>query len=321
MMIHPPQIEPLKLATWPTPVEPASRLAVALGLGPDDLWIKRDDLTGVGAGGNKLRKLQYTCADALRARATTLVTSGAAQSNHARLTAAVAARLGLRCVLVLDGEPPREPRGNVILDHLAGANVTWAGRTDAQGLELQVDSVVTDLRNRGEAPYVIPFGGSTPLAAYGYVDGASELIAQLPAIDNVVVAVGSGATMAGLVARLGSGRVIGIDTGAVPDATRTVTNILAGMCPRSEHVNQLQINHGQVGEGYGTLTPAADRAMALAAQTEGIFLDPTYTARALAGLTELVAKGQIRTGQRTVFLHTGGLPGLFGHAQLSHLTG
>jgi L-cysteate sulfo-lyase len=307
------------LSSWPTPLERAPRLAVRLGLAADDLWIKRDDLSSLGGGGNKTRKLQHTCADALRAGATTLVTSGAAQSNHARLTAAAAARLGLRCVLVLGGQPPAVAQGNLVLDHLAAATLIWAGPVDPQALHDRVLSAAEEARERGEVPYVVPFGGSSSLSALGYVDAAVELEAQLPGIDHVVVAVGSGATMAGLVSHLGVQRVVGIDTGAVPDAAAVVREIVGGMSSPRTELDGLQIHGNQVGGGYATLTKQARDAMFLAAQTEGLYLDPTYTARALAGLVELVADGQIVAGQRTVFLHSGGLPGLFGHPQLSEL--
>lgn len=322
--------EPVLLSTWPTPLERAPRLAVRLGLAADDLWIKRDDLTSLGGGGNKVRKLQYTCGDALRAGATTLVTSGAAQSNHARLTAAAAARLGLKCVLVLGSQPPSVTQGNLVLDHLAAASLVWAGHQDQQALHDRVLAAADDARDRGEVPYVVPFGGSSSLSALGYVDAAVEIEAQLPGIDQVVVAVGSGGTMAGLVAQLGVRRVVGIDTGAGPDAASAVRDIVEGMSSPlagvdglagPDGLDGLQINRNQIGDGYATLTPAARDAMLLAARTEGLFLDPTYTARALAGLAELVADGKVVAGQRTVFLHTGGLPGLFGHPQLGELLG
>jgi D-cysteine desulfhydrase len=318
-MIDSSAIAPLVLGTWPTPLERTPRLAVSLGLREGDLWIKRDDLTGLGGGGNKIRKLQYTCADAIRLGATTLITSGAAQSNHARLTAAAAARLNLRCVLVLEGAAPPVPQGNLILDHLAAAEVIWSAAVTRDQLRDRVDIAAREVQDRGGSPYVIPFGGSNTLAVHGYLDGAQELEAQLPGIDHVVVAVGSGATMAGLVAWIGADRVVGIDTGAVPDATNVVRNLVASVSGAEVEPNQLQIHRGQIGQGYDSLTPAAKRAMRLAAQTEGLFLDPTYTARALAGLTELIANGHIQSGQRTVFMHTGGLSGLFGHRQLTEL--
>lgn len=311
---------PIELGTWPTPVEPAPRLAAAIGLSADALWIKRDDLTGLGGGGNKLRKLRYTCAQALAAGATALITTGAPQSNHARLTAAVAARLGLRSVLVLGGEPPDVLQGNLALDRLAGAELAWVADPAPDRVRREVERQAQRVRDGGGVPYVIPFGGSSSFAALGYVDCGTELLAQVPRLDHVVVAFGSGGTMAGLVACLGAERVIGIDSGAVPDPRATLGELLDGMPGGHVPRTTLQIDEGQVGAGYATLAPGAAAAMRLAARTEGIFLDPTYTARALAGLAALVASGRIKPGDRTVFLHTGGLPGLFGHPGLPHLT-
>ncbi|MET0493906.1 MAG: pyridoxal-phosphate dependent enzyme [Actinoplanes sp.] len=288
-------IIPIPLATWPTPLEPALRLAMALGL--DELWIKRDDLTGLGGGGNKVRKLQYSCAQAVKAGAITLVTTGAPQSNHARLTAAAAARLGLHCTLVLAGSPPPAPRGNLILNDLAGAAVVWAGDTPTAEVAAAQDG------------YVIPFGGTSAFSARGYVDCARELLAQLPELDTVVVALGSGGTMAGLVAELGPERVLGVDTGALPDPRATVSGLLDEM-GAAVRPDDLRINGGQIGAGYAALTDSVRAALRLAARTEGLFLDPTYTGRALAGLAAAPLPG------RTVFLHSGGLPGLFGHPAL-----
>lgn len=285
-----PVIEPISLGTWPTPVEPAPRLARTLGL--RDLWFKRDDLGGLGGGGNKIRKLEYACAQAIQAGAGTVITSGGPQSNHARLTAAAAARLGLRCVLVLGG-PEREGRGNLLLDGLAGAEVRWAGDTP-------LDEAVE--RERGDA-FVIPLGGSSPVTIEGYAACGRELRAQLPEFDAVVVALGSGGTMAGLVKELGPERVVGVDTGALPDPRTAVAALLGG----SIAPERLRIDHGQVGAGYAALTDPVREALALVARTEGVFLDPTYTGRAMASL---IAGGP---GDRIVFLHTGGLPGLFGH--------
>jgi L-cysteate sulfo-lyase len=284
---------PIVLGSWPTPLEAAPRLAAALGL--PHLEIKRDDLIGLGGGGNKVRKLEYTCGEALAAGAATLVTAGAAQSNHARLTAAAAARLGLRCVLVLAGEAPRPYRGNLVLDSLAGAEVVWAGSTPLTDA-LQVEA------SRHDRPYVIPFGGSTPASAQGYVDCAAEIEKQHPGFDRVVVAVGSGGTMAGLVRALGPDRVHGVDVGAVPDARAAVAGLAGDVDPAALH-----IDGNQIGAGYATLTERVREALKLAARTEGLFLDPTYTGRAMAGLIA----GGIPTDGTTVFLHSGGLPGLF----------
>jgi L-cysteate sulfo-lyase len=308
------------LGSWPTPLEPAPRLAAAVGLAADALWVKRDDLTGLGGGGNKVRKLQYTCAQALAAGATTVITSGAPQSNHARLTAAAAARLGLPSVLVLQGQEPEVPAGNLVLDLLAGARLVWTGPATAVQVRREVERQADQVRQAGGIPHVIPFGGSNSYAAQAYVDCSAELLAHLPDLDHVIVAFGSGATMAGLVAGLGAERVIGIDTGAVPDPRATLNELLDGMPDVRVRRADLQLDRGQVGAGYAALTPAAREAMMLAARTEGIFLDPTYTARALAGLIARVAGGSIKRDDRTVFMHTGGLPGLFGHPDLPRLT-
>jgi D-cysteine desulfhydrase len=305
------------LGSWPTPLEPAPRLAAAVGLAAGALWVKRDDLTGLGGGGNKVRKLQYTCAQALAAGATTVIISGAPQSNHARLTAAAAARLGLRSVLVLQGEEPEVPAGNLVLDLLAGARLVWMGPATAEQTRREVQRQAEKVRQDGGIPHVIPFGGSNSYAAQAYVDCSAELLAellaQLPGLVHVIVAFGSGATMAGLVAGLGAGRVIGIDTGAVADPDARLNELLDGMPDVRVRRADLQLDDGQVGAGHAALTPAAREAMRLAARTEGIFLDPTYTARALAGLIARVAGGRIKREDRTVFMHTGGLPGLFGH--------
>ena len=307
----------IPLSTWPTPLEPAPRLAVALGLRPDDLRVKRDDLSGLAGGGNKIRKLEYTCAAAVEAGAEVLVSSGAPQSNHARLTAAAGARLGLAVTLVLEGEPPSAEQGNLVLDRLLGADVVWAGEVDAAGLATAVEDRAQQLRAAGRRVHVIPFGGSSPLAAHGYLDGARELEQQEPELDHLVVALGSGGTMAGLVAGLGPERVLGVHTGAVADAEATVQGLLSGMGVPVGGALRLRLD--QVGAGYATLTEPVRDALRLAARTEGLVLDPTYTGRALAGLVAAVAEGEIRSGQRVVFLHTGGLPGLFGHPDAARL--
>ncbi|MGK5683353.1 pyridoxal-phosphate dependent enzyme [Actinoplanes sp. URMC 104] len=284
-------VEPLPFGAFPTPLEPAPRLAAELGLG--ELWIKRDDLIGLGGGGNKARKLRYTCAEALAAGATTLVTTGAPQSNHARATAATAARLGLGCVLVLAGEPAPRVAGNVLLDRLAGAELVWAG-------DRPTDEVAAAEAARRTGSFLVPFGGSSPTSVHAYAECARELDAQAT-FDRVVVAVGSGATMAGLVLGLGAGRVLGFDTGATPDPDAAVRRLLA------DDPGELTIDRSQVGPGYATVTDPVRAALRLAASREGLFLDPIYTGRAMAGLAATAVPGE-----RVVFLHSGGVPGLFG---------
>jgi 1-aminocyclopropane-1-carboxylate deaminase/D-cysteine desulfhydrase-like pyridoxal-dependent ACC family enzyme len=295
--------------TGPTPVEAAPRLAVALGLDAADLVIKRDDLIGLGAGGNKVRKLQVTMGHALDAAADVVVTTGAAQSNHARLTAAAGARLGLKVVLVLGGDAPETDRGNVLLDRLLGAEIIWSGDRSPEEVADQVEHD----RSRGRV-HRIPFGGSSPASAEAYVSGGNEILGQVPDVRHVVVAVGSGGTMAGLVTALGAERVLGVDSGAVDDARSTVHALVKGMRPGTRiAADALRIDGTQVGEGYEHLGHPTRSALLLAARSEGLVLDPTYSGRAMAGLVAAVASGEIRRGEKVVFLHTGGLPGLFGH--------
>ncbi|MFE7753226.1 D-cysteine desulfhydrase family protein [Streptomyces sp. NPDC057428] len=302
------------LGTWPTPLEPMPRLGRALGLGAGDLWIKRDDLVGIGGGGNKVRKLEWTCGAALAEGATVLVTTGAPQSNHARLTAAAGARLGLEVVLVLAGTPGSSSSGNLALDGLFGATVVWAGDVDDRELSAAAKDVVARLRRQGAVPALIPFGGSSVAGARGYEECGREILAQAPDLSTVVVAVGSGGTMAGLIASLGETRVMGVHCGAVPDPGRTVAELASGLMGRDCPAESLRLRLDQVGEGYGSLTQAAHAALTVTARTEGIVLDPVYTGRALAGLIAAVEEGVVQPGQRTVFLHSGGMAGLFGHA-------
>jgi D-cysteine desulfhydrase len=303
------------LSSWPTPLQPAPRLAAALGLAPDDLWVKRDDLTSF-AGGNKVRKLEHLVGEAEAGGATVLVTSGGVQSNHARMTAAAAAVRGLQAVLVLSGDVDPARAGNLALEALFGARVVVLGA--GEDVDARVAAVADELRAAGQVPAVLPLGGSTPTGARGYLDCAAELTEQLPDLGTVVVAVGSGGTMAGLVAGLGTERVLGVDTGAVPDPVERVTALATALgAPDGE----LRLRRDQVGAGYGVLTAAAAAAMTTAARTEGLVLDPVYTGKALAGLAAAVAEGSVRPGHRTVFLHSGGLPGLFGHPYAAQLAG
>jgi D-cysteine desulfhydrase len=293
-------------------------LARHIGLGTDDLWIKRDDLTGLGAGGNKVRKLEHLCASALEHGATVLVTSGAAQSNHARLTSAAACRIGLRCCLVLAGESPSLSQGNVALDGLMGAEIVWAGPGTDVELVQRTRDVAEELTDAGEIVELIPYGGSSVSGAYGYVECGQELLRQRPDLEHVVVAVGSGGTMAGLVAALGADRVLGVDAGAVEDPADRIEDLVQGLraldtVPAPASAGPLRLRRDQVGPGYGILTTTARDALLAAARCEGMVLDPVYTAKALAGLAAAVAEGDIERGENVVFVHTGGLPGLFGH--------
>jgi D-cysteine desulfhydrase len=306
------------LGVWATPVEPAPRLAERIGLDAVDLWIKRDDWLGFGGGGNKLRKLEFLCRDAIDRGATVLVTTGAAQSNYARLTAASARRLGLNVVLVLAGDGRDAGSGNLTLDGVFGAEIHWAGEVKREELDAVAAQVAEELSQRGERPALLPYGGSNALGARGYLQCAAEIAEQAPDAQHIVVAAGSGATMAGLVAGLGADRVFGVDAGAVTDIEPRVKTIVAQLVDagHAQHAvgdEGLRLDRGQIGSGYERMTSRARHAIFDAGSCEGLVLDPVYTAKAFAGLRQSVADGAIVAGERVVFLHTGGLPGLFGH--------
>jgi L-cysteate sulfo-lyase len=219
-------------------------------------------------------------------------------------------------VLVLGGTALAGRPGNLALDELLGAEIVLADGLSGAQLDDRVGEVADRLRARGEVPAVLPFGGSSAVGARGYVACAAELEQQAPDATHVVVAVGSGGTMAGLVAGLGQERVLGIDTGATTDPVERVAAIVTELGGRAD---RLRLDRDQVGDGYGRLTPAAASAMRTAARTEGLLLDPVYTGKALAGLAAATAEGIVRPGERTVFVHTGGLPGLFGHPYAAEL--
>jgi L-cysteate sulfo-lyase len=303
----------LILGHWPTLLEAAPRLSRAIGLEEDDLWIKRDDLGGLGGGGNKIRKLEWTLGQAIAEGADSIITSGAAQSNHARLTAAAGARLGVQTTLVLSGTRDGPALGNVVLDRLFGASIIWTGQLEKEALAKFVEDIASQQRDKGLCPAVLPLGGSTVAGALGYVECARELERQASDLKMVVTAVGSGGTMAGLVFGLGASKVLGVDCGAVPGIESKVADLVDGLAGTSTPRESLNFRHDQIGRGYETLTESTLEAMLLAARYGGLILDPTYTGRAFAGLIAAVREGLISPGTRTVFLHTGGLPGLFGH--------
>jgi L-cysteate sulfo-lyase len=309
----------IALAPAPTPVEEMPRLRAALGGGPR-LLVKRDDAIGFAFGGNKVRKMRFVAADAVRLKADTLITSGGVQSNHARVTAAVAAKLGLRCVLVVNGTPPDRPVANALLDGLLGADVRYVPtRADRAPM---VDQVADELRAAGQRPYVIPIGASTPLGAAAYVQAVREMAAQIEPPDWIFHSTSSGGTQAGLVAgcELAGLRpsVTGISADeSAADLTREVRRILAGLGPllgfsETRFANvPFEVKDDFVGSGYGIPTAASREATELAARTEALFLDPTYTAKAMAGLIHAVRVGAFLETQTVLFWHTGGQVGLF----------
>ncbi|MGE0042693.1 MAG: D-cysteine desulfhydrase family protein [Vicinamibacterales bacterium] len=322
----------LPLAVLPTPLQDLPRLRAALG-GPGRcprILAKRDDLTGLGLGGNKARKLEFLMADARRAGAATVVTTGAAQSNHARMTAAAARVAGLRAVLVLTSRQVNPPlEGNLLLDRLFGADVRFVPALDpmlAVGDDGPVvEAVVRDEREAGRHAYVIPVGGSSAIGALGYVSATLELAGQLAAIgespSRLYYASGSRGTQAGLTlgARLTAApyRLYGVAVSAgEPEKAvraRRVANEAAAALGVAERVEpaDLVTDQAYIGDGYGVPTPGALEAIRLLAETEAILLDPTYSAKAMAALVHHVRAGDIHPDESVVFLHTGGAPALF----------
>jgi D-cysteine desulfhydrase len=315
------------LAQLPTPLARLERLSRALG-GPE-LWIKRDDQTGLALGGNKTRKLEFLVGDALAKGADTLVTLGAAQSNHCRQTAAAAARAGLRCELILNGRKPEVPNGNLLLNELLGATAHWIERPQRAA---KLKSLEEALRAAGRKPYLIPVGGSNGIGAVGYVVAMLELMPQIRAanlqVDHLVFGSSSGGTQAGMVlgARLAgfTGSVTGLSIDKNdPEHFEYETEVaqIANECAQylgSElrvTKDDIQVAYGYKGEGYGVVGNLEREAIRLMARTEGIILDPVYAGRAFGALVDLIRKGRFKRGETVVFWHTGGAPALFAYAR------
>jgi D-cysteine desulfhydrase family pyridoxal phosphate-dependent enzyme len=305
---------PLPLAHRPTPLESLDRLSDWLG-GPR-LLVKRDDQTGLALGGNKARKLEHLCAAALAQGCDTLVTGGGPQSNHCRMTAAAANRLGLECHLALAGAVSGQPTGNLLLDQLLGARVHPTAAREYDEIESSIEAVADEVRAAGRRPYAIPVGGASVTGALGYVDAARELAAQLAGpLDWIVVADGSGGTHAGLLAGLdGPTRVLGIDVGTRPDLDERVPQLAAATAAavdRPAPHGEIHIDHTRFGAGYGKPTPECLEAIRAAARLEGLILDPVYTGKAMAGLIGWIREGRFAEHQSVLFWHTGGAPALF----------
>jgi D-cysteine desulfhydrase family pyridoxal phosphate-dependent enzyme len=306
------------LAHLPTPVAPLPRLSRALG-GPE-LWIKRDDQTGLAFGGNKARKLELLVAEAEALGAQTLVTRGALQSNHCRQTAAAAAARGLQSILVLRGEPPAAPNGNLLLDALLGAQVVWTHGRDPQAVleESFAQADADDLR-----PYLVPYGGSSPLGASAYAMALEECLSQTTP-DWIVLASSSGGTQAGLVAGarlLGfQGRILGISVDMSAESLRTeIAQLATKVCtllgkPTHCSPDGILVDDRFAVPGYAVLTALERQAIDVFARQEGILLDPVYTGRAAGGLITLAREGCFGAGEKVLFWHTGGTPALFAYA-------
>ncbi|MCC6498967.1 MAG: D-cysteine desulfhydrase family protein [Anaerolineales bacterium] len=316
----------LHFAHLPTPIEELPRLSAHLG-GPR-LLVKRDDQTGLAFGGNKTRKLEFLVAEALEQGAKTLISGGALQSNHCRQTAAAAARFGLDCILVLNGEMPDKPSANLLLDQLFGAQIIAIPDRNERDRVLQetFDKAVAD----GRKPYLVPYGGSSPTGALGYAFAVEELMGQmkdlrvlkeLGGLDYIVFGTSSGGTHAGLV--LGQrvfgfkGKVLGISIDESEEWLKSRVSQLASEA--SEKLGErirfapadVAANADYCAAGYGVLTDAEREAVTLFAKYEGLLLDPVYTGRAAAGMIDLIRKGYFTKEETVLFWHTGGQPALF----------
>jgi len=319
------------LGHWPTPLHELPRLSTTLG-GPR-LFVKRDDLTGLALGGNKCRKLEYVLADAQRRGIDTLITSGSSQSNHALQTAAAARKLGMEAYLVLVKGIHVETQGNLLLQNILNSTVNIVDVADPSEMfttmPKKMNELADELRSQGRNPLVIPAGAEVPLGTAGWVNAAEEISQQLKDqridVQYVVLAHSGGGTQAGLVLGFKQLKlplnVVGISvmhkkSEAVNEVV-TLVNETAKLVALDVAVtpDEITLYDDYIGQGYGIPTKECIEAIRLVAQTEGIFLDPVYTAKAMAGLIDLIGKGRFTAKDTVVFIHTGGLPSVFAYHQ------
>ena len=325
----------LHFAHLPTPLEPMERISRELG-GPN-IWIKRDDCTGLSTGGNKTRKLEFLMADAVDRGADTIITQGAIQSNHARQTCAIAAKLDFECHILLEDrtgyhDEAYAHNGNVLLDQLHGA--TLSIRPAGSDMNAEMEQFAQQLRDDGKKPYIIPGGGSNEIGALGYVNAALELIHQANErslrIDHLLHATGSTGTQAGLVVGMEAMNsaipVYGVSVRANKQTQEDNVYALVqrtcefvGLSPALVARDKIVANSDYVGDGYGLPTASMVEAVKMLASYEGILLDPVYSGKGFAGLIDLIRKGHFKQGENVVFLHTGGSVSLFAYPQVFNL--
>jgi len=323
------QVPRVPLAVLPTPFEEAPRMAGAVaGDRAPRLYLKRDDLTGLATGGNKTRKLEFLVADAINGGYDTLITTGAAQSNHARQTAAAGARYGLKTILVLEGGDPGTPQGNHLLDIILGAEVRFAGVEEDEAVWERILELRDELAGQGRKAYLIPVGGSVPLGALGYAVAVLELADQALAAGvrrtDIYIASGSAGTQAGVELGLRLARRRGFDGHcfgvSVSHRAEEIAEEVAGIANGAAELigSDIRLTPGEVdvldqyvGAGYAVATPGGIEAIELLARSEGILLDPVYTGKAMAGLIDQIRHGRYGPGEPVVFWHTGGVPALF----------
>ena len=318
----------LELAKLPTPLDRVENLGKSLG--NLDLWFKRDDLTGFGLGGNKVRSLEYLAADAMKVNSNILITGGSSGSNHVRTTMAVAAHLGLKGVAVLSGTRPSKANGNLLLNQLLDAKLVFTGNPDRSYIDNYIKDEAERLRGKGESPYMIRRGGVSSLGCIGYVSAAVEICSQLQSLnlnpDILLCATGCGVTQAGLLVGFKlmglNCRLYGITVSRSRDECIAYikqlineTEDVLGLDSRVKN-DEIFVFDEYIGEGYSVPTSEGIDAIRLVAQTEGIFLDPIYTGKAMAGLTDLVKKDLIGSDNTVIFLHTGGSPSIFSNSTI-----
>lgn len=311
----------LSFAHLPTPLEPLRRLSAHLG--GAEIWIKRDDQTGLAGGGNKTRKLEYLLAEAESLKARTIITGGAAQSNHCRQTAAAAARSGFRCVLVLRGDPPDKVTGNILLDQLLGAEIVW---THDESREAVMQATYEKEKANGNDPYLIPIGGSNRIGAASYAAAVQELASQPggSGFSHFCFASSSGGTHAGLAvgakALMPDTEVLGLSVDEPLDMLKTNVAKLATETasllelPFSFTPADISANADYIGAGYAIMGERERETIRLLAQLEGVLVDPVYTGKAFGGMIDLIRKGAIGKDERVLFWHTGGQAALFAYA-------
>ena len=306
------RFEKVRLGVFPTPIQRLENISGLLGA---DIYIKRDDLTGIGLGGNKVRKLEYLLADARRQGAKVVFTTGGAQSNHAMLTAASAAKLGMRAILILKKRGVTACVGNQLLEKLMGTEVIFMDTDDYADIYAEMDRIGAGL---GVPYYKIPCGGSNALGALGYVDCAKEIAGQGVRFDHIVCAEGSGGTMAGLALgaklHLPGTRVHGmmVDTAPFEEIPPRLMREAAALLGADVQIGRDDFDlRDMCGLGYAVPSEEGDAAVSLMAEKEGLFLDPVYTGKAFAGLIAMAREGAFRPDDRVLFLHTGGAGGLF----------
>ena len=322
--MNPPQVAPrISLARLPTPLVKLERLSKAIN-GPE-IWLKRDDLTDTTASGNKLRKLEFSVAQAIKEGATRLITAGGIQSNHCRATAVVARQLGLECHLLLRGREPDEADGNLFIDRVLGTKISYLDQADFDSLESYVESLIQEYAKSGEKAFFIPIGASDEIGLWGYIEAAKELNADFKenniSPDYIVSAAGSGGTLGGLIIgrELYQLNAKAIAFNVSNDAEHFQQKITQDCAKWKQRYNQtlevtpsmIDIIDGYVGPGYARADPFIFDTIKWLAQLEGVILDPVYTGKAFHGMVQEIKAGRFRDSKCLVFLHTGGIYGLF----------